>query len=195
MRRCVLAEAGLFSVRGLKARQCRATRKSERRSRDGPQTPSSCLGRDRPRRADHRHPDQPGWGIDLCAAAVVLAAACRPRGSTQRADLMKRTAAWAFYGVGALAILYLALYAYAVFTARDLAPADPIHIFRKPDAPNYSFRAVTILTSLRANGSRECAPDDRFRETIQRQRNVDWIASSPASPRNDHADAPVTPSR
>jgi hypothetical protein len=108
---------------------------------------------------------------------------------------MKRIAVWAFYGVGALAILYLALYAYAAFTGRDLAPGDPIHIFRKPDAPNYSFRAVTILTSLRANGSRECAPDDRLREAIQRQRNVDWIASSPAAPRNDDEEVPVTLSR
>ena len=51
---------------------------------------------------------------------------------------MKRIAVWAFYGVGALAIGYLALYAYAVFTGRDLQPGDPIHIFRKPDAPSYS---------------------------------------------------------
>ncbi len=51
---------------------------------------------------------------------------------------MKRIAIWAFYGVGALAIAYLALYAYAVFTGRDLQPGDPIHIFRKPDAPSYS---------------------------------------------------------
>jgi hypothetical protein len=47
---------------------------------------------------------------------------------------MKRIAVWAFYAVGALAIGYLALYAYAVFTGRDLQPGDPIHIFRKPDA-------------------------------------------------------------
>jgi len=33
------------------------------------------------------------------------------------------------------------------------------------------------LPSLRANGSRECAPDDRLREAIQ-SRNQDWIASS-----------------
>ena len=51
---------------------------------------------------------------------------------------MKRFAIWAFYGVGALAVGYLALYAYAVFTGRDLQPGDPIHIFRKPDAPSYS---------------------------------------------------------
>jgi hypothetical protein len=51
---------------------------------------------------------------------------------------MKRLATWAFYGVGALAIVYLALYAYAVFTGRDLQPGDPIRIFRKPDAPSYS---------------------------------------------------------
>jgi hypothetical protein len=59
---------------------------------------------------------------------------------------MKRIAVWAFYGVGALAIGYLALYAYAVFTGRDLQPGDPIHIFRKPDAPSYS----AFSTSLRA---------------------------------------------
>jgi hypothetical protein len=55
-----------------------------------------------------------------------------------RYRLMKRVAVWAFYGVGALAIGYLALYAYAAFTGRGLQPGDPIHIFRKPDAPNYS---------------------------------------------------------
>jgi len=51
---------------------------------------------------------------------------------------MKRVAIWAFYAVGALAIGYLALYAYAVFTGRDLQPGEPIHIFRRPDAPSYS---------------------------------------------------------
>ncbi len=55
---------------------------------------------------------------------------------------MKNIAVWVFYGVGALAILYLALYAYAAFTGRGLAPGDPIHIFRKPDAPNYSAAAT-----------------------------------------------------
>jgi len=55
---------------------------------------------------------------------------------------MKRVAIWAFYGVGALAIAYLALYAYAVFTGRDLQPGDPIHIFRKPDAPSYSLLPI-----------------------------------------------------
>jgi hypothetical protein len=86
---------------------------------------------------------------------------------------MKRIAIWAFYGVGALAIGYLALYAYAVFTGRDLQPGDPIHIFRKPDAPSYS----AISTSLRANGLRECAPDDRLREPIHSCK-AGWIASS-----------------
>jgi hypothetical protein len=51
---------------------------------------------------------------------------------------MKRIALWVGYGIGALAIGYLALYAYAAFTGRDLQPGDPIHIFRRPDAPNYS---------------------------------------------------------
>jgi hypothetical protein len=51
---------------------------------------------------------------------------------------MKRLAVFVFYGVGALAIGYLALFAYATFTGRELQPGNPIHIFRKPDAPNYS---------------------------------------------------------
>ncbi len=55
-------------------------------------------------------------------------------------EAMKRLAVWIFYGIGAIAIGYLALYAYAVFTGRDLQPGDPIHIFRKPDAPSYSQR-------------------------------------------------------
>jgi hypothetical protein len=32
--------------------------------------------------------------------------------------------------------------------------------------------------SLRANGSRECAPDDRLREAIQLYQRKSWIASS-----------------
>jgi len=51
---------------------------------------------------------------------------------------MKRVATWAFYAIGALAIAYLALYAYAAFTGRALQPGDPIRIFRRPDAPSYS---------------------------------------------------------
>ena len=51
---------------------------------------------------------------------------------------MKNVAIWLFYAVGALSMLYLALYAYAALTGRELMPGDPIHIFRKPDAPDYS---------------------------------------------------------
>jgi hypothetical protein len=51
---------------------------------------------------------------------------------------MKRLSVWVFYAASALAVLYLALYAYAAFTGRQLQPGDPIHIFRKPDAPSYS---------------------------------------------------------
>ena len=65
---------------------------------------------------------------------------------------MKRLAIWAFYGVGALAIAYLALYAYAVFTGRDLQPGDPIHIFRKPDAPSYSV-ALNVIASVAKQSS------------------------------------------
>jgi hypothetical protein len=60
---------------------------------------------------------------------------------------MKRVGAWIFYCVGALAIGYLALYAYAVFTGRELQPGDPIHIFRKPDAPSYSWALHTPPSS------------------------------------------------
>ena len=66
---------------------------------------------------------------------------------------MKRIAVWAFYGVGAFAIGYLALFAYAMLTGRDLQPGDPIHIFRKPDAPSYSVRPSATLASLRAERS------------------------------------------
>ena len=51
---------------------------------------------------------------------------------------MKRLSIWIFYCIGALAIGYLALHAYAVFSGRDLQPGDPIRIFRKSDAPSYS---------------------------------------------------------
>ena len=51
---------------------------------------------------------------------------------------MKRFAVWMFYGVGAVAIGYLALYAYAAVTGPGLEPGAPIHICRKPDAPKYS---------------------------------------------------------
>jgi hypothetical protein len=52
--------------------------------------------------------------------------------------VVKRLATWVLYVVGALAIGYLALYAYVAFTGRNLRPGDPIHIFQKPDAPSYS---------------------------------------------------------
>jgi hypothetical protein len=51
---------------------------------------------------------------------------------------MQRVAVWVIYAVGTVAIFYLALYTYVAFTGRDLQPGDPIHIFRKPDAPSYS---------------------------------------------------------
>jgi hypothetical protein len=51
---------------------------------------------------------------------------------------MKRIGTWVFYAIGALAIAYLALYAYAMYRGRDFTPGDPIHIFRNPEAPSYS---------------------------------------------------------
>jgi hypothetical protein len=50
----------------------------------------------------------------------------------------KRIGTWAFYAVSSLAILYLALYAYAAYRGRDFTPGNPIHIFRNPEAPSYS---------------------------------------------------------
>ena len=44
---------------------------------------------------------------------------------------MKRAASWIFYAIGALAIVYLALYVYVAVTGRSFEPGDPIHIFRK----------------------------------------------------------------
>ena len=51
---------------------------------------------------------------------------------------MKRIGILAFYAISTLAILYLALYAYAAYRGRDFTPGDPVHIFRNPDAPSYS---------------------------------------------------------
>jgi len=51
---------------------------------------------------------------------------------------MKRAATLLVYLVGALSIGYLALFAYATFTRHALVPGEPIQIFRKPDAPDYS---------------------------------------------------------
>jgi hypothetical protein len=46
---------------------------------------------------------------------------------------MKRVREWAFW-----AIADLALYLYASLSGRQFQPGDPIHIFRSPDAPDYS---------------------------------------------------------
>ncbi|MDH6688786.1 hypothetical protein AB7M56_000800 [Bradyrhizobium elkanii] len=61
-----------------------------------------------------------------------------PVGFQRRDGSMKRVGTWLFYLVGAIAVAYLALYAYVTFTGRDITPGDPIRIFRKPDAPSYS---------------------------------------------------------
>jgi hypothetical protein len=76
---------------------------------------------------------------------------------------MKRLAAFAFYAVGALAIVYLALYAYAALTGRQLQPGDPIHIFRKPDAPNYSSTWSLIATKATKQSGRDASAADSFR--------------------------------
>jgi O-antigen/teichoic acid export membrane protein len=69
---------------------------------------------------------------------------------------MKRLAAFTFYAVGAIAIVYLALYVYSAFTGRQLQPGDPIHIFRKPDAPNYSWVLPAIPGTSRSNLAMIC---------------------------------------
>lgn len=51
---------------------------------------------------------------------------------------MKSVGTWIVYVVGAISLGYLALYAYATFTRPHLTPGEPIQIFRKPNAPNYS---------------------------------------------------------
>jgi hypothetical protein len=51
---------------------------------------------------------------------------------------MKRIATIAFYAIGTLATLYLALYAYAMARQKSFAPGEPIHVFRNPNAPDYS---------------------------------------------------------
>jgi hypothetical protein len=84
---------------------------------------------------------------------------------------MKRIAIWIFYAIGAVAIGYLALYAYVGFTGRNFEPGDPIHIFRKPDAPNYS--ATGDFTS-RHSGARSEA--ERARNPYSRSRL--WIPGS-----------------
>ena len=63
---------------------------------------------------------------------------------------MKRLATWVFYGIGAIAIAYLALYAYALFTQPDIKPGDPIRIFRKPDAPSYSSNHLKAEVNMSA---------------------------------------------
>jgi hypothetical protein len=78
------------------------------------------------------------------------------------------------------------------FFAREAAGASSIrhslrpHSFEgariscKPRARGVA-RTKTLATSLRANGSRECAPDDRLREAIQNLFVTQlWIASSQA---------------
>ena len=69
---------------------------------------------------------------------IALEAAGAVPSGRQRSGTMKRVATFAFYAIGALAIVYLALYAYAMFSGSPIVPGDPIHIFRKPDAPSYS---------------------------------------------------------
>jgi hypothetical protein len=49
-----------------------------------------------------------------------------------------RIFSWTLYVVGTVAIVYLALFAYATLTRREFTPGTPIQIFRNPDAPSLS---------------------------------------------------------
>jgi len=60
------------------------------------------------------------------------------RGRATMDGAMKRLGMWAFYAIGAVAVGYLALYLYAVLTTPEVTPGEPIKIFRKQDAPEYS---------------------------------------------------------
>lgn len=51
---------------------------------------------------------------------------------------MKRFAIWAIYLIGALSIVYIALYLYVTLTAPRLVPGKPIELYRDPSAPKYS---------------------------------------------------------
>jgi hypothetical protein len=59
---------------------------------------------------------------------------------------VKRIAVGIFYAIGALALGYLALYAYAMWHGHDLRPGDPIQIFRRNDAPDYSAAGAIAFT-------------------------------------------------
>jgi hypothetical protein len=48
-----------------------------------------------------------------------------------------------------------------------------------------TMRCNGIFTSLRANGSRECAPDDRLREAIQKPHVKELDCFVAIAPRND----------
>jgi len=77
--------------------------------------------------------------------------------TTKRATVWRRIGASAFYAVSALAIVYLALYAYAIFSKRDFEPGDPIHIFRNPGAPNYSLLDKGVLVPCPPTTPQGCA--------------------------------------
>jgi hypothetical protein len=90
-------------------------------------------------------PDRTGRGGDFTRAVSTLNVWAKTSGKASREPRPRavrspdeRLAVWIFYGIGLLAIAYLALFAYNSLTGHPLVPGDPIHIFRKPDAPSYS---------------------------------------------------------
>ena len=55
----------------------------------------------------------------------------RKAGPGSKDGEMKRVVTWAFYAIGAIAIAYLALYAYVLLTGRNLLPGEPIRILNR----------------------------------------------------------------
>lgn len=50
---------------------------------------------------------------------------------------MKRVLVWLSYAVGAISVIYLALFAYATLVRPEAEPNKPIHIYEREDAPRH----------------------------------------------------------
>src|SRR2546422_8088102 len=69
---------------------------------------------------------------------------------------------------------------------------EPAHQ-RAVDEQVVGDHGAAITPSLRANGSRECAPDDKLREAIHKAARKVWIASSLALLAMTKAPTRITP--
>src|SRR5882757_5760104 len=70
--------------------------------------------------------------------------------------------------------------AHPVFPAPSSFGANDLQNFGRNAPRDRKVASAALSTSLRANGSGECPPDDRLREAIHfaPQRKKEWIASS-----------------